>query len=38
MQPDDWRVTVVVLALRITLVILEMVKARRDNGEPRHQS
>lgn len=34
MQPSDWEITVLVLSLRIALVVLEMVKARRSNGEP----
>jgi hypothetical protein len=33
-QSTDWQITVLVLALRIVLAILEIVKARRGNGEP----
>jgi len=38
-QSTDWQVTVLVLALRIVLAILEIVKARRTKGdEPTQQS
>jgi hypothetical protein len=33
-QSSDWEITVLVLSLRIVLAILEIVKARRGNGEP----
>jgi len=35
-QSTDWEITVLVLSLRIVLAILEIVKARRGNGEPTH--
>ena len=38
MQSADWQITITVLLLRIVLTILEMVKARRGNGEPHDQS
>ncbi len=34
MEAADWRVTVLVLVLRIVLTILEMKKARRRGDEP----
>ncbi len=34
MEAADWRVTVLVLVLRIVLTILEMKKARRSGDEP----
>ncbi len=38
MQPADWQITLGVLLLRIVLTILEIVKARRSDGEPHDQS